>query len=148
MRSTAATTWEGCFLRCLSARQHGDHCQEKGTGLTCRRSNILGMASITTNPRGCEHAYEANGKWPAPHRQVLKTALSDHLVNCQKINNPPNCPPTFELIVRNFQRDAFSKLLIFMVRPDRFELPTFWFVARRSIQLSYGRFLGNVTLPL
>ena len=26
-----------------------------------------------------------------------------------------------------------------MVRPDRVELPTFWFVARRSIQLSYGR---------
>jgi hypothetical protein len=26
-----------------------------------------------------------------------------------------------------------------MVRPDRLERPTFWFVARRSIQLSYGR---------
>jgi hypothetical protein len=25
------------------------------------------------------------------------------------------------------------------VRPERFELPAFWFVARRSIQLSYGR---------
>jgi hypothetical protein len=24
-------------------------------------------------------------------------------------------------------------------RPERFELPTSWFVARRSIQLSYGR---------
>jgi hypothetical protein len=26
-----------------------------------------------------------------------------------------------------------------MVRPERIELPTSWFVAMRSIQLSYGR---------
>jgi hypothetical protein len=26
-----------------------------------------------------------------------------------------------------------------MVRPERFELPTLWFVAKCSIQLSYGR---------
>ena len=30
-----------------------------------------------------------------------------------------------------------------MVRPERFELPAFWFVARRSIQLSYGRMSGE-----
>ena len=27
-----------------------------------------------------------------------------------------------------------------LVRPERFELPTLWFVAKYSIQLSYGRF--------
>jgi hypothetical protein len=32
------------------------------------------------------------------------------------------------------------KLLISMVRPARLERATFWFVAKRSIQLSYGRF--------
>ncbi len=30
-------------------------------------------------------------------------------------------------------------LLLIMVRPERFELPTLRFVAARSIQLSYGR---------
>src|SRR5581483_8354578 len=29
-----------------------------------------------------------------------------------------------------------------MARPERFELPTSWFVAMRSIQLSYGRAVG------
>jgi hypothetical protein len=28
-----------------------------------------------------------------------------------------------------------------LARPERFELPTSWFVAMRSIQLSYGRVL-------
>jgi hypothetical protein len=33
-----------------------------------------------------------------------------------------------------------------LARPERFELPTSWFVARHSIQLSYGR-VADVTLP-
>ncbi len=33
-----------------------------------------------------------------------------------------------------------------VVRPERFELPTFWFVARRSIQLSYERIPVTTTL--
>ena len=31
-----------------------------------------------------------------------------------------------------------------LARPERFELPTPWFVARYSIQLSYGRAAGNL----
>ncbi len=34
-----------------------------------------------------------------------------------------------------------------MVRAERFELPTFWFVARRSIQLSYARMRTQIRLP-
>ena len=34
----------------------------------------------------------------------------------------------------------FCKPLFYLVRPERFELPTPWFVAKYSIQLSYGRF--------
>ncbi len=36
-----------------------------------------------------------------------------------------------------------------VVRPDRLERPTFWFVARRSIHLSYGRTIwsGVTTTP-
>ena len=40
------------------------------------------------------------------------------------------------------QRDASVKAQLEsekVVRPERFELPTLWFEARCSIQLSYGR---------
>jgi hypothetical protein len=32
-----------------------------------------------------------------------------------------------------------------MVRPERFERPTYWFVASCSIQLSYGRIFLQLT---
>ena len=35
-----------------------------------------------------------------------------------------------------------------MVRPERFELPTPWFVARYSIQLSYGRVDAGLYLKI
>ena len=34
-----------------------------------------------------------------------------------------------------------------MARPERFELPTAWFVARYSIQLSYGRYADELYMP-
>lgn len=35
----------------------------------------------------------------------------------------------------------FAEIIDFMVRPEGFEPPTLWFVAKCSIQLSYGRTL-------
>ncbi len=37
---------------------------------------------------------------------------------------------------------AFANPLMILVRPERFELPTPWFVAKYSIQMSYGRLRG------
>ncbi len=37
------------------------------------------------------------------------------------------------------QLEVFASGKMLMVRPERFELPTLWFVAKYSIQLSYGR---------
>ena len=42
-----------------------------------------------------------------------------------------------ELQARDFIDQKFLKEEV--VRPERFELPTLWFVAKYSIQLSYGR---------
>jgi hypothetical protein len=33
-----------------------------------------------------------------------------------------------------------------LARPERFELPTAWFVARYSIQLSYGRIDSRIIM--
>ena len=53
----------------------------------------------------------------------------------------PNSPATSGLRrragTREPQQDVVSQEN--MARPERFELPTTWFVARYSIQLSYGR---------
>ena len=48
-------------------------------------------------------------------------------------------------VVKNSAVQVLDKL----VRPERFELPASWFVARRSIQLSYGRARGaNITTTI
>jgi hypothetical protein len=42
---------------------------------------------------------------------------------------------------RNEKGPAYANPFILLVRPERFERPTPWFVAKYSIQLSYGRAL-------
>ncbi len=52
---------------------------------------------------------------------------------------------SFELF-RSFKqkKDPTRGSLFCLARPERFELPTPWFVARYSIQLSYGRIFQSM----
>ena len=47
--------------------------------------------------------------------------------------------PIFDTAKQKGQSEDWPKCLFLMVRPERFERPTPWFVAKYSIQLSYGR---------
>src|ERR1019366_4047551 len=47
-----------------------------------------------------------------------------------------------------YERARRRRSLDKMVRPERIELPTSWFVAKHSIQLSYGRILAELCLRI
>ena len=59
-------------------------------------------------------------------------------VRLSPVNLLPNC-----YLAGVFRVLRFRKLLFYMVRPERFELPTNRFEADYSIQLSYGRMEGR-----
>ena len=83
---------------------------------------------------------------------MFPDALLERVVDLRPVRPPP-LPGTpkehFSVVGQNggTQRkrglaapSSFApKSLFCLARPERFELPTTWFVARYSIQLSYGR---------
>ena len=54
---------------------------------------------------------------------------------------------TVELALPFKGLESFRNPKMQMARPERFELPTTWFEAKYSIQLSYGRVWGVPILP-
>ncbi len=71
-------------------------------------------------------------------RAVLKLAFTDHLVYARNEGfRTAKTTPPFNVL------GGFSCSENKMARPEGFEPPTTWFVARYSIQLSYGRFVGG-----
>lgn len=72
-------------------------------------------------------------------RAVLKLAFVDQLAYVRNEGfRTANLALPFKVLA------DFSSSKSKMARPKRFELLTFWFVARRSIQLSYGRMRGGI----
>ncbi len=98
------------------------------------------------------------------HKQLFVTCgfwyagRSRHSVS----NSPPDCSPENLRFQLNFRTLAFESLqpkynkntravytaLVFLVRRKGFEPPTFWFVAKHSIQLSYRRLSARLVLLL
>src|SRR5690606_24760016 len=80
--------------------------------------------------------------WDSPRledkRAVLKLAFAGRLVYTRN-EGLKTTDVTLPFKVLEGFRGGKSK----MARPERFELPTSWFVAMRSIQLSYGRVIDK-----
>ena len=72
--------------------------------------------------------------WPAPKRRCSKSlpAILSNSANRQRREFEP-------LRAADVKKPTSGGLFSLLARPERFELPTTWFVARYSIQLSYGR---------
>ena|GEM_PF-662527 len=75
--------------------------------------------------------YGAPGEIRTPDRLVRSQVLYPTELRARGTQS------TYYLILLHFQRRMLETCRV--VRPERFELPTAWFVARYSIQLSYGR---------
>src|SRR5580698_4571296 len=75
----------------------------------------------------------ALGEMSVAPAESARESAGDHM------DKEPNDQKSRNLMA--LKASEVHKCLISLARPERFELPTSWFVAMRSIQLSYGRVL-------
>src|SRR5882762_3950088 len=73
-------------------------------------------------------------QWIGHEREGLGILLGIPVNPASRLRNP-------------FSRKSFN-LKGFLARPERLELPTYWFEASRSIQLSYGRARVIITVGI
>ena len=88
--------------------------------------------------RSANRSHREPGQKPALH---INAALIFGRKSSSVLPNPIAQGGEIARVVKNSPAQVLDKL----VRPERFELPASWFVARRSIQLSYGRALNEIT---
>ena len=109
----------------------GCGCFDSDMGPATRYAGALRLAGL-----------RLSGAWAWQGRMTTELAGNPPSRLNQKREEPPNEKnhPEVALSYRGSDCRQFGADSSFdMARPERFELPTAWFVARYSIQLSYGR---------
>jgi hypothetical protein len=79
----------------------------------------------------------ANGISPTPCNLISALGRIRSSTGRPPPSNAPDVEP--DASHEDLSMDLSAKCLKILVRPERLELPTYWFEASRSIQLSYGR---------
>ncbi len=110
-----------CCCRCLGLK----HLQVQGAALPKNTHKKTAGRGLLFRCNG------APGEIRTPDRLVRSQVLYPTELRARGTQS------TYCLILLHFQRRMLETCRV--VRPERFELPTAWFVARYSIQLSYGR---------
>jgi hypothetical protein len=97
--------------------------------LTKRDSESIGMPFLDFIPESVLRrlGYAGRNQFPASNLRFSDISSDRNELS----TNPERGNKRFAVV---FERSCLNRRK--MVRPERFELPTFWFVARRSIQLS------------
>ena len=90
-------------------------------------------------------------RWAGRMRTACAHGVPGRSPPCRSMRSHRRCHglgwmprPAYEPRLGKHETEKASRLppaglFLYMARPERFELPTAWFVARYSIQLSYGR---------
>ncbi len=117
-----------CCCRCLGLK----HLQVQGAALPKNTHKKTAGRGLLFRCNG------APGEIRTPDRLVRSQVLYPTELRARGTQS------TYCLILLHFQRRMLKTCRV--VRPERFELPTAWFVARYSIQLSYGRQLHKLVV--
>ncbi len=129
------------WVRALCLRSNASQAPERtaASGWAGPRSGVYGVSCLSMPPRQpteCQ-LLPLPKRLPASGRHYRVAGQRPALPGCR-------AQPCRKTHIKKQQAEACCFGV--MVRPERFELPTAWFVARYSIQLSYGRAVHNQIL--
>jgi hypothetical protein len=123
-----------------------DRARERRFGARSRSCHAIRNPKPTIRDRTVgASGFEPPTSWSRT-RRANRTALRPETAPCNVHRTTCNVCAPHRVFPLHVARLNVARAL--PMRPERLELPAFWSVARRSIQLSYGRRMGGTRLEL